>query len=169
MTGRGTTVEVNVRVNGEHRSVFVELRRTLVELLREDLELTGTHIGCEQGACGSCTVLIDGGSARACLTPAFRADGCDVVTIEGLAEGPDTMGVLQQACIERHAFQCGFCTPGMLIVASELLAECDEPSEAEVREALSGNLCRCTGYDSIVAAVLHAAELRRIGVERAES
>ncbi|MCU1368092.1 MAG: (2Fe-2S)-binding protein [Ilumatobacteraceae bacterium] len=169
MSGPTDTVEVSVRVNGEQRSAAVEPRRTLAELLREDLELTGTHIGCEQGACGSCTVLIDGGSARACLTPAFRADGCDVVTIEGLAEEPGTMSVLQQACIERHAFQCGFCTPGMLIVATELLAERDDPSEAEVREALSGNLCRCTGYDSIVAAVMHAAELLRADADRAAS
>ncbi|MCU1400549.1 MAG: (2Fe-2S)-binding protein [Acidimicrobiales bacterium] len=169
MTGPATTVEVTLRVNGEERSAIVEPRRTLVELLREDLELTGTHIGCEQGACGSCTVLIDGASARACLTPAFRAHGCEVVTIEGLADAPGTMSVLQQACMERHAFQCGFCTPGMLIVAAELLAERDDPSEAEVREALSGNLCRCTGYDSIVAAVLHAAERLRPTVDGAAS
>ena len=161
MSEQLTHVEVRVTVNGERRTARVEPRRTLAELLREDFALTGTHLGCEQGACGACTVMLDGASARACLTPAFRADGRNVVTIEGLGGAPGEMNLLQRACLERHAFQCGFCTPGMLIAATELLADQPDPLEAEVREALSGNLCRCTGYDSIVAGVLHAAELIR--------
>jgi carbon-monoxide dehydrogenase small subunit len=154
-------VEVRVTVNGRERSASVEPRHTLAELLREELALTGTHLGCEQGACGACTVLVDGRSARACLTPAFRIDGATVITVEGLGGGPGQMNTLQQACLERHAFQCGFCTPGMLIAATELLDEHPYPTDTQVREALSGNLCRCTGYDSIVAAVLHAAALIR--------
>ena len=160
-------VEVRVTVNGRVRSASVEPRHTLAELLREDLALTGTHLGCEQGACGACTVLVDGRSARACLVPAFRVDGATVLTIEGLGGGPgqvnnmQRLNTLQQACLERHAFQCGFCTPGMLIAATELLDEHSDPTDCQVREALSGNLCRCTGYDSIVAAVLHAAALIR--------
>jgi carbon-monoxide dehydrogenase small subunit len=154
-----TRVDVRVTVNGRDRAATMDVRRTLAELLREDLALTGTHIGCDHGVCGSCTVLIDGASARACLTLAARVDGCVVVTIEGLADDAiGGMSVLQQACLERHSFQCGFCTPGILIVATELLADNPHPSEAEVREAISGNLCRCTGYDSIVAGILHAAE-----------
>jgi len=154
-----TRVDVRLTVNGRDRAATVDARRTLAELLREDLALTGTHIGCEHGVCGSCTVLVDGASARSCLTLAARVDGCAVVTIEGLAdEASDGLSTLQQACIERHSFQCGFCTPGILMVATELLADNSQPSEAEVREAISGNLCRCTGYDSIVAGILHAAE-----------
>lgn len=154
-------VDVRLTVNGVERTASVEPRHTLCELLREDFALTGTHIGCEQGACGTCTVLVDGVSARSCLMPAFRADGTSVVTVEGLGGGPGQMNTLQRACLERHSFQCGFCTPGMLIAATELLAETPEPTEAEVREALAGNICRCTGYDSIVAGVLHAAEMMR--------
>ncbi len=150
-----STVEVHLTVNGSDRSAVVDVRRTLVEMLREDLALTGTHVGCEHGVCGSCTVLIDGASARSCLTLAARVDGSTIVTIEGLGNG-DQLGALQQACVERHSFQCGFCTPGILIVATELLVDNPNPSEAEVREAISGNLCRCTGYDSIVAGILHA-------------
>ena len=158
MKESSTRVEVRVSVNGRDRFAVVEARRTLAELLREDLALTGTHIGCEHGVCGSCTVLVDGASARACLTLAARVDGCRVMTIEGLAdEVAGGMNPLQQACLERHSFQCGFCTPGMLMVATELLAENPNPSEAEVREAIAGNLCRCTGYDSIVAGILQAA------------
>jgi len=158
MTESLTRVEVRVDVNGRERRAVVAARRTLAELLREDLALTGTHVGCEHGVCGSCTVLVDGASARACLTLAARVDGCSVVTIEGLAdEVSGGMDALQKACLEGHSFQCGFCTPGILMVATELLAENPAPSEAEVREAISGNLCRCTGYDSIVAGILRAA------------
>jgi len=167
MTEAATRVDVRVTVNGRERMATVDARRTLAELLREDLSLTGTHIGCEHGVCGSCTVLIDGASARSCLTLAARVEGATVVTIEGLAGssggsvgGPHGMSPLQQACLEQHSFQCGFCTPGILMVATELLAENPEPSEAEVREAISGNLCRCTGYDSIVAGILRAAAVQ---------
>lgn len=153
MTEPLTAVEVSVTVNGADRSVAVEPRTTLAELLRERLGLTGTHLGCEHGVCGSCTVLIDGATARSCLTLTAQTDGQAVTTIEGLG-----WGALQQACLESHSFQCGFCTPGFLIVATELLATNPQPTEVEVREALSGNLCRCTGYDSIVAGVLRAAE-----------
>ena len=146
-------------INGADRSAVVDVRRTLVEMLREDIALTGTHVGCEHGACGSCTVIIDGTSARACLTLAARVDGSSIVTIEGLGDDNHGLGALQQACLERHSFQCGFCTPGILIVATELLAENPNPSAAEVREAISGNLCRCTGYDSIVAGILHAVRV----------
>lgn len=158
MNGALSTVDVHVTVNGSDRSAVVDVRRTLVEMLREDLALTGTHVGCEHGACGSCTVLIDGASARSCLTLAARVDGSSIVTIEGLGDEEHELGTLQQACLERHSFQCGFCTPGILIVATELLAENPNPSEAEVREAISGNLCRCTGYDSIVAGILHEVQ-----------
>ena len=161
MTEFLTRVEVRLTVNGRDRAAMVDARRTLAELLREDLALTGTHVGCEHGVCGACTVLVDGSSARACLTLAARVAGCTVITVEGLADGNASgLGPLQQACLERHSFQCGFCTPGILIVATELLSENPAPSDADVREAISGNLCRCTGYDSIVAGILHAAENR---------
>ena len=156
-----TRVEVRLTVNGRDRTATVDARRTLAELLREDLALTGTHIGCEHGVCGSCTVLVDGASARSCLTLAARVDGCAIITIEGLADAATgDMSRLQQACLECHSFQCGFCTSGILIVATELLTDNPHPSVMEVREAIAGNLCRCTGYDSIVAGILHAAEDR---------
>ena len=152
-------------MNGRAYERDVDARTTLADLLRDHLDLTGTHLGCEHGVCGACTVLIDGASARACLVLAARAGGTDVTTIEGLgpddAQGVDALGPLQRGCWECHSFQCGFCTPGMLMAATELLAARPDPSEQEVREALSGNLCRCTGYDSIVAGVLRGAELLR--------
>jgi len=154
--GPRSTVDVAVTVNGRRREATVEARATLAELLRTSFALTGTHLGCEHGVCGACTVLVDGASARSCLLFAWQVDGRDVVTVEGLA-GDAPMSPLQQACRDSHGFQCGFCTPGMLVSATELLATSPEPTEAEVREALSGNLCRCTGYDSIVAGVLLAA------------
>jgi carbon-monoxide dehydrogenase small subunit len=157
MTSRRT---VRLSVNGIEREVDVEPRRTLADTLREDLELTGTHLGCEHGVCGACTVLLDGASARSCLVLAVQADGRRVTTIEGLERDADLHPV-QQACWECHSFQCGFCTPGMLLSAVELLAEQPDPTDGDVRAALSGNLCRCTGYESIVAGVLRAAELLR--------
>jgi carbon-monoxide dehydrogenase small subunit len=158
-----TQIEVELTVNGQTRRATVEPRRTLADFLREDLGLTGTHLGCEHGVCGACTVFFDGVSARSCLLLAVQADGHKVTTVEGLqpAEG---LHPLQQACWESHSFQCGFCTPGFLIAATELLGEQPHPTEQEVREALSGNLCRCTGYESIVAGVLRAAELLRAGL-----
>jgi carbon-monoxide dehydrogenase small subunit len=155
-----TEVAVAVTVNGVAHEVHVEVRRSLADTLREDLGLTGTHLGCEHGVCGSCTVLLDGAPVRSCLVLAVQAAGRTVTTIEGLADG-DELHPVQQGCLERHAFQCGFCTPGMVVTAAAFLVEHPDPDEGEVREALSGNLCRCTGYQSIVAGVLRGAELAR--------
>ncbi len=157
-----TEVDVELRVNGETRRARVEARRSLAELLREDLELTGTHLGCEHGVCGSCTVLLDGDPVRSCLTLAVQATGREVTTVEGLADG-GRLHPVQQGSLECHSFQCGFCTPGVVVMAAALLDDVPDPDEATIREALSGNLCRCTGYDSIVAGVLRAAEIRREG------
>ena len=151
------SIEVTLTVNGVLRSATVEPRRTLADFLREELSLTGTHLGCEHGVCGSCTVLVDGASARSCLMLAVQANGAEVTTIEGLLDD-GTMGVLQEACRDSHAFQCGYCTPGFLMTATELLTDTPHPTELEVREAISGNLCRCTGYESIVQGILLAAE-----------
>jgi carbon-monoxide dehydrogenase small subunit len=151
-----------VNVNGKSYARFVEPRLTLADFLRHELGLTGTHLGCEHGVCGACTVLVDGRTARACLMFAVQVSGCEVMTVEGLA--PDgRLNVLQQAFIDNHGLQCGFCTPGMLMTLTELLRENSDPSEADVREALTGNLCRCTGYAGIVAAALAAARRLRDG------
>jgi carbon-monoxide dehydrogenase small subunit len=151
-----STFDVELTVNGTSRHGSVEPRRTLADFLREDLGLTGTHLGCEHGVCGACTVLVDGEPARSCLMLAVQARGADILTIEGLATD-GMMNPLQQAMWESHGFQCGFCTPGFLMQITALLAENPDPGEAEIREALSGNLCRCTGYESIVNGVLRAA------------
>jgi len=143
-------------VNGEEHRLEVEPRRLLADVLRDDLGLTGTHLGCEQGACGACTVLLDGGAVRSCLIFAVQAEGAEVTTVEGLARG-GVLHPLQAAFRDHHAVQCGFCTPGMLLAALDLLARSPAPTAAEVREELSGNLCRCTGYGRIVDAVLDAA------------
>jgi carbon-monoxide dehydrogenase small subunit len=150
------TVDVELTVNGTTREASVEPRLTLVDFLREDLGLTGTHVGCEHGVCGACTVLVDGEPARSCLMFAVQARGAEVLTIEGLADGGE-MNDLQRAMWESHGFQCGFCTPGFLMQITALLRESPHPTETEIREALSGNLCRCTGYESIVNGVLRAA------------
>jgi carbon-monoxide dehydrogenase small subunit len=150
------TFEVELTVNGAVHRGSVEPRRTLADFLREDLGLTGTHLGCEHGVCGACTVLVDGEPARSCLMLAVQARGADVLTIEGLALGGE-LNPLQQAMWDSHGFQCGFCTPGFLMQITALLNESPDPTEAEIREALSGNLCRCTGYESIVNGVLRAA------------
>ena len=152
------TVEVAVTVNGQLRSAGVDARRTLADFLRHDLGLTGTHLGCEHGVCGSCTVLVDGASARSCLMLAVQAAGTEITTIEGLAVDGE-LNHLQQAMGDGHGFQCGFCTPGFMMTATELLRENPRPSEAQVREAISGNVCRCTGYQSIVDGIMRAAEL----------
>ncbi len=149
------TFDVELTVNGTTRRGSVEARRTLADFLREDLGLTGTHLGCEHGVCGACTVLVDGQPARSCLLLAVQARGAEVRTIEGLAEDGE-MNRLQQAMWESHGFQCGFCTPGFLMQITALLGENPTPDEDEIREALSGNLCRCTGYESIVNGVLRA-------------
>ena len=149
--------EICVTVNGRQRSAQVEPRRSLVDFLRQDLALTGTHVGCEHGACGACTVLLNGRTVRACLMFAVQADGQEVFTIEGLASADGTLHPLQQAFHAHHALQCGFCTPGMLLSALELLRDNPSPSEHEVRQGLAGNLCMCTGYVNIVRAVLSVA------------
>ena len=152
-------VDVNLTVNGAPRSAQVEPRKTLADFLREDLELTGTHLGCEHGVCGACTVLLDGEPVRSCLMLAVQARGCSVTTIEGLGS-PDEMNPLQQAMRDSHGFQCGFCTPGFMMQITALLNENPAPSETEIRETLSGNLCRCTGYETIIDGVLSAAGVR---------
>lgn len=154
------SIAVSLTVNGRAIRKTVEARRTLADFLREDLNLTGTHLGCEHGACGACTVLIDGAPARSCLTLAAQADGAAITTVEGLADG-DTLHPIQRAFKRHHALQCGFCTPGFLTAAVALLDEIPDPTEAQVREYLSGNICRCTGYQFIVDAVLSAAKEMR--------
>jgi carbon-monoxide dehydrogenase small subunit len=151
-----------VTVNGKSHARVVDARLTLADFLRHELGLTGTHLGCEHGVCGACTVLVDGRSARACLMFAVQANNCDVTTVEGLT--PESgLSVLQQAFVDNHGLQCGFCTPGMLITLTELLRENPDPSEDDVRDALTGNLCRCTGYAGIVKAALQAAQRLRSG------
>ncbi len=151
-------------VNGRIHTRVVEPRMLLSDFLREDLALTGTHVGCEHGVCGACTVLVDGVAVRSCLMFAPQVDGCAVETVEGLAPGPDRLSLLQEAFRETHALQCGFCTPGILMTIKAFLAETPDPSETEIRETLGGTLCRCTGYQAIVAAVtLAAARLRTQG------
>jgi aerobic carbon-monoxide dehydrogenase small subunit len=151
--------EVELTVNGALRTARVPARRLLSDLLRHDLRLTGTHVGCEHGVCGACTVLVDGEPVRSCLTFAVTVDGAEVTTVEGLA-GPDgALGPVQRAFRECHGLQCGFCTPGFLLLATDLLARTPEPSDAEIADALGGNLCRCTGYVNIVRSVRRAAEL----------
>jgi aerobic carbon-monoxide dehydrogenase small subunit len=150
--------EVSVTVNGSLRICSVPPRTTLADLLRDELGVTGVHLGCEQGACGACTVLLDGRSVRSCLMLGVQADGRSVITIEGLAAADGTLHPVQQAFSTAHGLQCGFCTPGMILSAVELLQEAPSPSPGEIRAALSGNLCRCTGYQNIVAAVARAAE-----------
>lgn len=150
-----STFDIELTVNGTTRQGSVEPRRTLADFLREDLGLTGTHLGCEHGVCGACTVIVDGEPARSCLMLAVQARGAAVVTIEGLAVDGE-LNPLQQAMWDSHGFQCGFCTPGFLMQITALLAGVPDPSETEIREALSGNICRCTGYESIVNGVLQA-------------
>jgi aerobic carbon-monoxide dehydrogenase small subunit len=155
---------VRLTVNGAAHDREVEPRLTLADFLRHELGLTGTHLGCEHGVCGACTVLVDGHTARGCLMLAVQADGAEIRTVEGLAARDGTLHVLQQSFHEHHGLQCGFCTPGMLMTLVEFLTETPDPSETELREALSGNLCRCTGYHGIVKAALDAAaKLRKMG------
>jgi carbon-monoxide dehydrogenase small subunit len=151
-----SAIEIELSVNGAVHRGSVEPRRTLADFLREDLGLTGTHLGCEHGVCGACTVLVDGEPARSCLMLTVQARGADILTIEGLTQGGE-LNPLQQAMWDSHGFQCGFCTPGFLMQITALLRESPDPTETEIREALSGNLCRCTGYESIVNGVLRAA------------
>lgn len=151
---------VRVTVNGEQRRGIAEPRLLLADFLRGELGLTGTHVGCEQGVCGSCTVRIDGALVRSCTVFAVQADGAHIETVEGLANG-DELHPVQLAFHEQHGLQCGFCTPGLLLATVDLLEHNPNPTEAEIREELSGNICRCTGYVGIVAAVQEAA--RKLG------
>ena len=151
-------VKVQLKVNGLAYETEVEPRRTLLELIREDLELTGTKEGCGLGECGTCTVLVDGKPIKSCITLAVQANGREVTTIEGLEKPDGTLHPLQQAFIDHGAIQCGFCTPGMILSAKALLDEKPRPTELEVRQAIAGNLCRCTGYQKIVEAILSVAE-----------
>jgi aerobic carbon-monoxide dehydrogenase small subunit len=152
-----SSARVSVEVNGARHEAEVEARRLLVHLLRDDLDLTGTHIGCDTGNCGACSVIVDGQLVKSCMMLAVQADGSSIETVEGLAEGDD-LSTLQQAFSARHALQCGYCTPGMLMSATALLRANPEPTEGEVRKALQGNICRCTGYWNIVEAVVAASQ-----------
>ena len=155
--------EIELTVNGRKLKATVPVRMTLSDCLRHELGLTGTHVGCEHGVCGACTVLFDGHSARSCLMLAVQANGHEITTIEGLAAPNGELNHLQTALKEHHGLQCGFCTPGMLTTLTELLRDNPSPSEEDVRVAISGNLCRCTGYEGIVAAALDAAERMKQG------
>jgi carbon-monoxide dehydrogenase small subunit len=153
------SIAISLRVNDRTHRVLVEPRRLLSDVLREDCGMTGTHVGCEHGVCGACTVLLDGAPARACLIYAIQAQGHEITTIE--AFGDDRLSPVQQALHEEHGLQCGFCTPGIVVTMEAWLSENPDPTEAEIREALSGNLCRCTGYHNIVTAIAKAAARRR--------
>jgi carbon-monoxide dehydrogenase small subunit len=155
-------VQLHLRVNGMAYKMEVEPRRTLLELIREDLELTGTKEGCSLGECGTCTVLLDGRPIKSCITLAVQANGREVTTIEGLEGSDGTLHPLQQAFMEHGAIQCGFCTPGMVLSAKALLDENPKPTEMEVRQAIAGNLCRCTGYQKIVEAILAVSNQRPV-------
>jgi aerobic-type carbon monoxide dehydrogenase small subunit (CoxS/CutS family) len=147
---------ISMQVNGQPMAAIAEPRMLLVDFIRHELDLRGTHVGCEQGVCGACTIRLDGEMVRSCIIFAVQADGSTVDTIEGVADGA-RLHPIQQAFREKHGLQCGFCTPGMVLAAQRLLEENPEPTETEVREYMSGNICRCTGYVGIVDAVLHAA------------
>jgi len=150
-------IEVEVTVNGEVRSARVEPRLTLADFLRDTCQLTGTHLGCEHGVCGACTVLLDGEAVRSCLMFAAQADGAEVTTVEGIAAPDGTLSDVQQAFRDCHGLQCGYCTPGFVVSVTAFLRDNPDPSDDEIREGLSGNLCRCTGYQGIVNAVRQAA------------
>jgi len=153
-------VQVSMKVNGRARKGQVEPRTLLIHFLREQLNLTGAHVGCDTSQCGACTVLLDGRSVKSCTMFAVQADGSEVTTIEGLAKD-DKLHPLQEGFCQEHGLQCGFCTPGMLMTAYGLLTHTEHPSEAEIRQAISGNLCRCTGYVNIVKSIQYAAALPR--------
>lgn len=151
------TIDIRLTVNGKAVEAAVEPRLTLVDFLRGDLRLTGTHVGCEHGVCGSCTILVDGEAMRSCLMFAVQSDGLSITTVEGLAE-QGQLNSLQSAFRKHHALQCGFCTSGMLMSATALLQRCPQPTPEHVRDALSGNICRCTGYIPIVNAVIESSQ-----------
>jgi carbon-monoxide dehydrogenase small subunit len=159
-----TTQHISLTINGEAREADVEPRLLLVHLIRDEFGLTGTHVGCDTSNCGACTVHVNGASTKACTMLAVQADGTEVKTIEGMADGA-TLHPLQQGFWDQHGLQCGFCTPGMIMQAAWLLAQNDDPTEAEIREGISGNLCRCTGYVNIVKAIQQAAGEMRSATE----
>ncbi len=159
---------ITLTVNGKTYERLVEARMTLADFLRSELDLTGTHLGCEHGVCGACTVLLNGEAVRSCLLLAVQANGVELLTVEGLAQGNE-LHPLQNAFHERHALQCGFCTPGFLMTAFAFLKEIPNPTEVEVREAISGNICRCTGYLPIVQAILQAASGSGEGSSKSDS
>ena len=161
----GETRKISVTINGQKYEEEVEVRFHLGDFIRQQLGLTGTHLGCEHGVCGACTILLNGESARSCLMLAVQADGQEILTIEGIAPSENELHPLQEAFRDNHGLQCGFCTPGMLTTLLEFLEENPDPTEEEVRIAISGNLCRCTGYQGIVAAALDAA--KRLQAEKA--
>jgi len=150
-------MKISVTVNGKSHSHDIEPRLSLVRYLREILQLTGTHIGCDTSGCGACTITMDGMAVKSCSLLAVQADGCEITTIEGMAEG-NTMHPLQEAFKENHGLQCGFCTPGMIMTAVDILKHNPNPSEEEIRHGLEGNFCRCTGYHNIVKSIQHAAD-----------
>jgi len=152
-------IPISFTVNGRPAEITIEARRTLSDVIREELGLTGTHLGCEHGVCGACTILLDGRPARSCLMLAVQADGAEITTIEGLASDDGTMHPIQQAMHESHGFQCAFCAPGFMMSTVALLADNPTPSREQIREELSGNLCRCTGYQSIIDGVETAVRL----------
>jgi aerobic carbon-monoxide dehydrogenase small subunit len=156
--------QITLRVNGTTYTGQAEPRKTLADFIREDCGLTGTHLGCEHGVCGACTILMDGDAVRSCLLFAVQAEGAELMTVEGLADD-DRLHPIQQAYWDHHALQCGFCTPGFLITTYAFLRDNPKPSEREIREGLAGNLCRCTGYQNIVKAVAAAGEMRAAGAE----
>jgi aerobic-type carbon monoxide dehydrogenase small subunit (CoxS/CutS family) len=155
--------EIELFVNGKSCRRAVESRMLLTDFLRHELMLAGTHVGCEHGVCGACTILLDGAPVRSCLMFAVQANGHELLTVEGLASAAAELNPLQQAMHEHHGLQCGYCTPGILMTMTAFLRENPEPSETELREALSGNLCRCTGYQNIIDAMMKAAHLLRAG------
>jgi len=154
-------MKVELTVNGRKAEIDVEPRMTLLDALRDELGLKGAHAGCEHGVCGACTVMVDGVAVRSCLMFAVQGDGLDITTIEGIARGEGELGIVQDAFCETHGLQCGYCTPGMIIAAQALLEKNTEPTDAEIREAISGNICRCTGYGQIVEAIRLAARHMR--------
>jgi len=161
--GVGGAIPVELAINGKTRRATVEPRVTLADFLRDECRLTGTHLGCEHGVCGACTVLVDGAAVRACLVFAVQVDGTEVTTIEGIASPDGELSVVQAAFRDCHGLQCGFCTPGFIVSVTAFLRDCPNPSDEQIREALSGNLCRCTGYQGIFDAVRQAADTMQRG------
>lgn len=153
-------MQLNITINGKRHTDDIDPRMLLVHYLRDVVQLTGTHVGCETSLCGACTVLMNGNAIKSCTTLAVQAEGCQITTVEGLAKG-GKMHLLQEGFWEEHGLQCGYCTPGMIMTAADLLSRNPDPSEAQIREALEGNLCRCTGYQHIIKAIQYAAERMR--------